>query len=183
MADTNKIDIEVYRFIIETLTSSDNAESMAAQVIQLLISAMGIKGASIFILNPAAGELEILATEGLSVDYVNKGPILVDQSIQLPSNRETVIISDVKGSDQLQYPDKAETEGIRSIISLPMKLRGKTIGALRLYGGEVWTVTPRDRHLMESLAMNLTMALRYFRVATTLVEVRDTLGEIHPVWL
>ena len=62
---------------------------------------MKVKGATLFVLNALEGELEIVATQGLSADYLNKGPILVDKSIEIPSNRETVIIPDTHASDKL----------------------------------------------------------------------------------
>ena len=81
---------------------------LGSQLTHLLVTIMGIKGASIFVVNPVAEELELLATEGLSIKYVNKGPILVDQSIKLSSNLRPVIIADTEESDQLQYPEKAK---------------------------------------------------------------------------
>ena len=82
-----------------------------------------------------------------------------------------------------QYPEKAKQEGIRAIVSLPINVKGKTIGALRLYHSEVWTITPLEKSLLESLALNLGMALKYFRLITTVESIRETLADVHPVWL
>ena len=183
MSEHEKIDLDIYQYIVETIAASSDMENMSQQVVQLLISGMGVKGATFFILNPVLGELEIVAAEGLSVDYINKGPILVDKSIQLPSNRETVIISDTEKSQQLQYPEKAEKEGIRAIVSIPVNLKGKIIGALRLYNETVWEVTPYEKQLLECLALHMGMALKYFRLATAMGTVKETLEEVHSVWL
>lgn len=183
MSAHHKIDLDIYQYIVATITSASDMEVMGRQLVQLLIGSMGIKGATFFILNPGEGELEIVAAEGLSVEYVNKGPILVDKSIQLPSNRETVIISDTKTSAQLQYPEKARSEGIRAIVSLPINVKGVTIGALRLYNETVWEVSPMEKSLLESLALHLGMALKYFRLATAVGAMKETLGEVHSVWL
>ncbi len=179
----NTIDLDVVRLISDTLIDSDNLDIMATQSTQLLVGALGIKGATLFVLNPEREALEILASSGLSTDYINKGPILVDHSITLPSNREPVIISDTTSSDRLQYPEKAESEGIRSIVSFPVNVRGKVIGALRLYHSEVWEPTDADTHHLQVLCQQLGMALMYFRLATTVRTLRDTITEIHPIWL
>ncbi|GAB6145770.1 GAF domain-containing protein [Desulfocicer niacini] len=183
MSSHNKIDLDIYQFILETVTSSNTLDAMSNQLIQLLIGSMKVKGATLFVLNAMEGELEIVATQGLSADYLNKGPILVDKSIEIPSNRETVIIPDTHASDKLQYPEKAKQEGIRAIVSLPINVKGKTIGALRLYHSEVWTITPLEKSLLELLALNLGMALKYFRLITTVESIRETLADVHPVWL
>lgn len=177
------IDLEIYKLIMETVYDANNPTILGSQVTHLLVSSMEVKGASIFVVNPGSESLEILATAGLSIGYINKGPILVDKSIKLQSNLKPVIITDTSGSDRLQYPEKAEKEGIRSIVSLPINLRGKIIGALRLYHSEPWEVSELDLSYLRLLTLNLGMALRYFRLSAVVQCTKDLLDEIHPIWL
>jgi GAF domain-containing protein len=178
-----KIDLDIFQLVFEVITKSENADTMANQLTQVLVGALGIKGATIFVLNPEIEELEILASSGLSINYVNKGPILVDKSIKLPSNREPVVISDVTTSDRLQYPEKAKEEEIRAIVSLPITLQGKIVGALRLYSSQVWDIAERDIEHLQVVAQNIGIALMYFRLANALLSVKETVNEVHPVWL
>jgi GAF domain-containing protein len=183
MVAQNKIGLDIFQLIFEVITKSENANTMAHQLTQVLVGALGIKGATIFVLNPELEELEILASSGLSINYVNKGPVLVDKSIKLPSNREPVIISDVTTSDRLQYPEKAKEEEIRAIVSLPITLRGKIVGALRLYHSEVWDITERDVEHLQVVAQNIGIALMYFRLANAVLSVKETVNDVHSVWL
>jgi GAF domain-containing protein len=183
MAVQSKIDLDIFQLVFEVITKSENADTMANQLTQVLVGALGIKGATIFVLNPEIEELEILASSGLSINYVNKGPILVDKSIKLPSNREPVVISDVTTSDRLQYPEKAKEEEIRAIVSLPITLQGKIVGALRLYSSQVWDIAERDIEHLQVVAQNIGIALMYFRLANALLSVKETVNEVHPVWL
>ncbi|WP_020586748.1 GAF domain-containing protein [Desulfobacter curvatus] len=183
MSLQNKIDLDTYKLIIETLTKSDDLTVMGSQLTSLLIGATGAKGASLFILNTEKEELEILATEGLSSDYVNKGPILIDQSIKHESNQNPVIIKDTQKSDILQYPEKALDEGVRSIVSLPINIRGKVIGALRIYHSTVLDLSEADLSFLQVLTHNVGMALMYFRLSTTVLEIKESVNEIHPIWL
>jgi GAF domain-containing protein len=179
----NRIDLDVVKLVSDTVIDSDNLDVMATQTTQLLVGALGIKGATLFILNPEREALEILASSGLSTDYVNKGPILVDQSITLASNREAVVVSDATASDRLQYPEKAASEGIRAIVSFPIHAREKIIGALRLYHSEVWEISGAESDHLQVLCQQLGLALMYFRLATSIRSLRDTINEIHPIWL
>ena len=183
MSSDHKIDLEKYKLIVETVFDANNPTILGSQVTLLLVSTMGVKGASIFVVNPGTESLEILATEGLSIGYVNKGPILVDKSIKLLPNFKPVIITDTKGSDRLQYPEKAEKEGIRSIVSLPINLREKIIGALRIYHSEPWEVSKLELSYLRLLTLNIGMALRYFRLSAVVQCTKDTLDELHPIWL
>ncbi|MBU0463121.1 MAG: GAF domain-containing protein [Proteobacteria bacterium] len=183
MPSDDKIDLEIYKLIVENVFDASDPTTMGSRVTQLLVSTMGVKGASIFVVNPGTESLEILATEGLSIGYVNKGPILVDKSIKLPSNLKPVIITDTNNSEHLQYPEKAKKEGIRSIVSLPVNLRGKIIGALRIYHSEPWEVSELELSYLRLLTLNIGMALRYFRLSSVVQCTKDTLDEIHPIWL
>jgi GAF domain-containing protein len=183
MAVQSKIDLEIFQLVFEVITKSENADTMANQLTQVLVGALGIKGATIFVLNPELEELEILASSGLSINYLNKGPILVDKSIKLAQNREPVIIGDITTSDRLQYPEKAEEEGIMAIVSLPITQRGKIVGALRLYHSKVWNVSETDIDYLQVLAQNIGIALMYFRLANALQTVKETVNDIHSVWL
>lgn len=183
MSSDDKIGLERYKLIMETVFDATNPTILGSQVTHLLVSTMGVKGASIFVVNPGTESLEILATEGLSIAYRNKGPILVDKSLKLQSNLKPVIIADTKGSERLQYPEKAAKEGVRSIVSLPVNLRGKIIGALRIYHSEPWEVSELELSYLRLLTLNIGMALRYFRLSTVVQCTKDTLDEIHPIWL
>jgi len=183
MSFNNKIDLESYKLIIETITKADNLTVMGSQLTQLLIGATGAKGATLFILNTENEELELLATHGLSSSYVNKGPILVDKSIKLASNLTPVIIRDTLKSSVLQYPEKAEEEGIRAIVSLPVIVRDKVIGSLRIYHSAVWDISEDELSFLQVLTSNIGMALMYFRLSTAVQEIKSTVRSIHPIWL
>ena len=181
--NANKIDIEVIKLIIRAIARSDSLDAMGNQLTQLLVSAMEIKGATLFALNPVTEELEILASFGLSVHFVNKGPVIAPKSIGWAANRESVIISDTSSSDQLQYPDQAKEEGIASIVSIPVIFHGRIIGALRLYHHEVWEISEEDLDALNVIAENIGMAMMYSRILIALRDVKSTVNDIHSVWL
>jgi len=183
MTQDQKIGLTRCQMIVETVFDATEPTTMGSKLIHMLISVMGVKGATLFVVNPRTETLEILATEGLSIDYVNKGPILVDKSIKLALNLDPVIIHDTEKSDRLQYPEKAVKEDIRSIVSLPINLKGKIIGALRIYHGETWQVSKRELACLSLIARFAGMFLRYFRLSSVVLSLKETVDEIHPIWL
>jgi signal transduction protein with GAF and PtsI domain len=183
MTEQNRINLEIYKLLVRTISEANDLEVMATRLTQILVGALGIKGAALYILDPDREELELLASAGLSINYVNKGPILVDKSIKIESNRKPVIISDTQSSDKLQYPDKAKEEGVRAIISHPIIMRGKIIGSLRLYHFQQWELSEEEMTFVATLSQNLGVALMYFRVANAILNVKETVSDIHSVWL
>ena len=183
MVAEDRINMDIYKVVTRAIAASDNLEDMATQLTQLLVGSLGIKGSTIFVLNPATEELEALASFGLSINYMNKGPILVKKSIDHQLRGEPTVIGDVSKSDRLQYPEDAQKEGISAIVSLPIRLHGKLIGVLRLYHYEQWDVSERDLDSLMILSENIGLALMYTRLLQALKSIIETVNEVHPIWL
>ena len=183
MSTEEKIDIELFKLVFRAIAHSDNLEIMANHLTQLLVAALEIKGCSIFALNPDLDELEVLASFGMSVAYLQKGPILSDKSIADTFRGKSVVIPDVSSTDRLQYPQDAIGEGIGAIVSVPIKFYGNVIGALRLYHSQVWNISNRDVDSLLVLAENIGLAMTFTRVLTALKKVRYTVNDIHRIWL
>ena len=183
MSTEEKIDIDLFKLVFRAMAESDNLEIMANHLTQLLVAALEIKGCSIFALNPDLDELEVLASFGMSVAYLQKGPILSDKSIADTFRGKPVVIPDVNSTDRLQYPQNAKGEGIGAIVSVPINFYGKVIGALRLYHGQVWNISNRDVDSLLVLAENIGLAMTFTRVLTALKKVRYTVNDIHRIWL
>ena len=183
MSTEEKIDIDLFKLVFRAIAHSDNLEIMANHLTQLLVAALEIKGCSIFALNPDLDELEVLASFGMSVAYLQKGPILSDKSIADTFRGKSVVIPDVSSTDRLQYPQDAIGEGIGAIVSVPIKFYGNVIGALRLYHSQVWNISNRDVDSLLVLAENIGLAMTFTRVLTALKKVRYTVNDIHRIWL
>lgn len=178
-----KLDIDLFKVVTRAIAQSDNLDLMTDHLSQLLVAALEIKGCSIFALNHETEELEILGSFGLSVNYVNKGPVLTAKSIARTVKGEPIVVSDITRSDLLQYPQEAIAEGVRAIISLPIKLHDKVIGALRLYHHTVWNLSVSDLDSLMLLAEIIGLALMYTRLRFALRSVKESVNDIHTIWL
>jgi len=182
MGIEDKINIDVFKVVTRAIEESDNLDLMATRLAQLLVGALGIKGSTIFILNPETDELEVLASFGMSINFLNKGPVLAGKSLDLKLRGEPIVIRDVAASDRLQYPEDAKKEGISGIVSLPIKLSGKIIGMLRLYHYEIWDISEQDIDSLLLLAEIIGLTMTYSRFLNALQSVKDVVSEIHPIW-
>jgi transcriptional regulator with GAF, ATPase, and Fis domain len=183
MGIQEKIDIDVFKVVTRAIAQSDSLDIMTDHLSQLLVGSLRIKGCSIFALNVESEELEILGGFGLSIQYLNKGPLLSEKSIAQTLRGEPIVISDISKSDLLQYPQEAKAEGIQAIVSLPIKLYSRVIGEMRLYHHEVWEVSQRDLDSMLLLSEIIGLGLMYTRLLNALQAVKETVNDIHTVWL
>jgi GAF domain-containing protein len=183
MSSEEKIDIDIFKVVTRAIAESDNLEIMANHLTQLLVGALEIKGCTIFALNPETQELEVLASFGLSIRYLNKGPLLTGKSIGATLKGEPIVIQDVNKTDRLQYPDDAKKEGIGAIVSLPIKFYDQVIGAIRLYHHDEWDISERDLDSLMLLAENIGLAMTYTRLLEALKIIRSTVDDVNPIWL
>jgi signal transduction protein with GAF and PtsI domain len=182
MPAEEKIDIDLFKIVFKAMAQSDNLEIMANHLTQLLVAALEMKGCTIFAINPETEELEVLASFGLSMNYVHKGPLLKDKSIGATLKGEPVVIRDIDKTDRLQYPDDAKKEGIGSIVSIPIKFYDKVIGVLRLYHHEVWDISEKDVDSLFVLTRNIGLAMAYTRVLQAVKEVKYTIDDVDSLW-
>ena len=183
MSKEINIDIDTFKVVTHAVAQSDNLEIMAGHLAQLLVGMLNIKGCSILVRNVETDELEPLSTFGLSMQYVNKGPILSDRSISQTIKGEPIVISDTGDTDLLQYPKEAQEEGIRAIVSLPIQLYGRVIGELRLYHRDSVKMRQPDIDSLMLLAEIVGLAMTYTRLLNAMRGVKTAVEEIHPVWL
>jgi signal transduction protein with GAF and PtsI domain len=175
------IDIDLFKVVFRAMAQSDDLEIMTNHLTQLLVAALKIKGCTIFAVNPETEELEVLASSGLSMKYLNKGPLFTGKSIGATLKGEPVIIRDVNKTNRLQYPDDAKNEGIGAIISVPITFKNKVIGALRLYHREAWEISEKDIDSLLILTQNIGLAMIYTRILNALQAIRSTVDDMLPV--
>jgi len=176
MGTREKLDIDIFKVVTKAISESTNLDIMANHLIQLLVAALDIKACTIFALNLETEELEVLASFGLSVEYMNKGPIMAEKSIGCTLRGEAVVVKDAAQSDQLQYPEEATKEGVGAIVSLPIMFSGETIGVLRLYHHEIWDISDKDLDSLLILAENIGLAMMYTRLLNALQAINEAMS-------
>ena len=183
MSVEEKIDIEVFKVVFRAIAESDNLEIMANHLTQLLVAALDIKGCTLFALNQESKELEVLASFGLSMKYLHKGPLLTGKSIGATLKKKPIIIQDVNKTDLLQYPEDAKNEGIGAIISVPIIFNTNAIGALRLYHQAAWEISEKDIDSLLVLAENIGLAMTYTRLLNAIQTIRYTVDDMQSIGL
>ena len=181
MSVEEKIDIDIFKVVFRAIAESDNLEIMTNHLTQLLVAALEIKGCTLFALNQESEELEVLASFGLSMKYLNKGPLLTGKSIGATLKGQPIVIRDVNKTDQLQYPDDAKNEGIGAIISVPIIFNSNAIGALRLYHHDAWEISDKDIDSLLVLAENIGLAMTYTRLLNAIQTIRYTVDDMQSI--
>ena len=100
-----------------------------------LAQAFGVKAVSVRLLDKEKKILKLVASYGLSQNYLNKGPISAEKSIAEALKGNPIVVKNAAADTGVQYKDEKKEEGIVSILCVPIKAKEEVIGVLRLYSG------------------------------------------------
>lgn len=94
---------------------------------------LGMKGAAIRLLDEDSGSLKLVASHGLSDEFLAVGHLVSSQLVKAALKGETIVVDDVAGDKRVRLKKELATEGIASMIITPITARDEVIGTLRLY--------------------------------------------------
>jgi GAF domain-containing protein len=163
------------------LTSSINSTLDINQVLHILTAeiceALGMKGVLIRLLNHETGNLDLVASYGLSEKFQNKGPVSIEKSIAQALKGETVIIEDVSTDNRLQYKEEIIKEGVVSMLCVPIKAKEEVIGVMSLFSGTGRKYPEDVIILVNALAHTGGLAIQNASMYLSLQEDKKSLEE------
>jgi len=164
--------------VTKNISMSKDPEEMIFDIVKSVRGALDAKGCALFLVSMENRQLELVASAGLSEDYLNKGPISAIKSIAGSLQDGPVAISDVMDDPRIQYPEEAQKEGIASILSVPIFVKGDVIGAMRVYSEETWEITLEDVNFVQALAQISGLLIDMCRLYEGQNEVIDILTKM-----
>lgn len=168
----------IYYDTITRLTTAishcKDPEEVALITAESVKTAFNAKGCSIFLVDRETHELGLVASSGLSNDYLNKGPIHFMQNIREAKDAVPIAIYDVMDDPRIEYPNEAKNEGISSLLGVPIISHDKILGALRVYTQKPWEFSHTDITLIQAVALICGMAMdmcRMYKGYKTSIEI------------
>src|SRR3974390_910079 len=169
---------------LQEVSKAINSALDVKKVLQLLVktasTALDIKAAAVRLLDDKRQQMELVAFYGLSERYINKGPVTADKSIAEAMLGKAVSIYDVGLDNRATYPKEAAEEGIKSILSVPISLKGNVIGVLRIYTAEHRDFTDDEITFISSLAEQAARPMENARMFQKLKgEYEELMGDLY----
>lgn len=118
---------------ISTLVNSTlDLEVILKSLVERAAITMGVKGCTLRLLDPAGKNLDLAASFGVSAEYLQRGDIAQERSMQMVLGGAPVSIYDVRHDQRIDYPLEMAAEGLVSLLAVPLKVHGEIIGVLRI---------------------------------------------------
>jgi len=174
--------LRIVRKISHELTSTLDVGEVLDNIVRLTAGATKSKGCALRLLNERTKVLDLSAAWGLSQNYLTKGPLDVDHSIAACMKGEVIYVEDAGSDPRMQYPDHAKSEGIVSMLSVPMVLRERFVGVLRIYSAQKRKYAEEEVEFVRTLADLGTLAIEHARLYSQLKADHQSLIEDFHSW-
>jgi len=123
--------------------SSFHLDSLLDEIVKIAAQTLQVKACYLRLYDEAKGEMVLKSVYGLSEEYKEKGPVIASESVyqEMIESRDNggklVEIYDVSQDPRVQYTQEAISEGIHSMLAIPLLRNEQVIGAI-----SVLTETP-----------------------------------------
>ncbi len=156
-----EMELGTVHMLSRLLSGTQDLQVVLDTVARKVCEVVQVKATSIRLLDENTNELKIKSVCNLSDDYLNKGPVLLDEN---PIDRaafagEAVYIEDAATDPRTRFPEQAKAEGIVSGLSVGMTYRGRTIGVMRVYTDRKHAFTTAETALLRSIASQATSVI------------------------
>jgi YesN/AraC family two-component response regulator len=155
---------DTFEEVKTAISSTLNLKEVLNLIVQGVVKVMKIKGTTLSLLDKNREKLRVFAYHGLSKNYVDKGPLDASRSIgEVILKGKHVLVTDAASDPRVQYPQEAMREGIASILSVPLIVRNKVIGVLRVYTAQPREFSEEEIKFLYDFAEQVAMAIENAR--------------------
>ncbi|WPD18520.1 helix-turn-helix domain-containing protein [Thermaerobacter composti] len=174
---------EVMQLLVMMRPLRETLDFIARRVCECL----AFKYAAILLPEDTAGQMRIEGSYGLDERYIREvnlrrkpkftpGLWSESPSIRAYQSGRTVIISDVRHDPSFKpWLSLAEEYGYRSLVSIPMVLRGDPIGVLNVYSPTVRTYSLAEQQILQVVATQAALAIELARL---LLEQKQSISRL-----
>ncbi len=178
--------LQVMCDIAHALSASLEESDVINVLLERAVSTLNARAALIRLLSPDGNELLPVGSVGLSEAYLQKGVVRLSESSvdQRVIRGERVIIPDVTRDPGFQYPQAAAAEGLRGMIAVPLMVRERVMGVLRVYVDDTSRLSEADILLIDALGDLGALALEKVRLHQSLYRIAQALNsslELQPM--
>jgi len=153
--------IEALSKIANLITSGLYLEELLRLIVHVTAEIMNSKISSLMLLDPDSKELVVRATQSISEAYNKKPNIKLGEGIAgiVAKDNNPIYVLDVKKDIRYLNQDIAKKEGLCSLASVPLAVKGRVIGVLNCYTSKKHKFTKPESNVLTVLANQAAVAI------------------------
>jgi len=153
--------VEALSKVSKAISSDLYLEDILRLVVTVTAEVMKSKIVSLMLLDEKREKLIIRATQSISEKYNKKPPLKIGEGIagKVVEKNQPITIYDVFREEEYKYKDIAQKEGLRSLLCVPLNVKGKIIGVINCYTSVPHRFTSTEINVLTSVANQAAIAI------------------------
>lgn len=152
--------------VADTLTTNYDMVDLLHTLVQECVAILEMQAGGLMLVD-GTGELQLMTSTSEAADFVEVMQLdaAAGPCIDCFRTGTAVSVSEISASGRWPaFQGAAMQQGFRSVLATPMKLRGKIIGTMNLFGTHPGEVSVRDAAVAQALADVATIGILQERV-------------------
>ena len=175
-----RITIPDFKKICRAIATYEDLDVLFEHLVEVISRAFDIKGCSLLLFDEREKQLFRVSSYGISEEYLNKGPIFMNNKDSALVKCEPVFVDDMQNDPRIQYPQAAAKEGIVSLLSFPVISRKSVIALIRMYHSDNWALHNEDLDLLCVMQRLLALVIENNGLTNFLERVKIQIGDLPP---
>jgi signal transduction protein with GAF and PtsI domain/anti-sigma regulatory factor (Ser/Thr protein kinase) len=150
-------------------------DEMLAVVAEMAARVMGAKAVILHLLDEASGRLAVRAAHNVDLENRTVRSLALGEGIvgEVARQAKPLVVPDVRSDPRYRDRDLAESEGLVSLLSVPLIVRERTVGVLSCYTDIRHDFGPKEIDVFSMLANQTALAIENARLVIGSVVVRE----------
>jgi GAF domain-containing protein len=147
--------------ISKAITSALYLDDILRLIVTVTAELLGSNTCSLMLVEEKTNTLVVRATQSISEEYNKKTPLKIGEGVAGKAAKENkpVAVEDVLKEKDYKHKDIAKKEGLRSLLCVPLAVRGKVIGVINCYTAQPHEFSETEIDVLTTIANEAAVAI------------------------
>ena len=153
--------LEAISRVSKTITSNLYLEDILKLIVTVTAEITDSKICSLMLIDEKTGNLVLKATQSMSEAYNKKPHLKIGEGVagKVALKNEPIAIYDLSNEPEYRSKAIAEKEGLKSLLSIPLAVKGKVIGVLNNYTSYPHKFTKDEINILTTVASQASIVI------------------------
>lgn len=165
--------------ISEAITSDLYLEDILKLIVSVAAEVTGSKICSLWILEEKKKELKLRATQAIDEEYVKERSLKIGEGVVgfVAQRKKPMMIPNVLNEPKYKEKPLARKLKLRSMLSVPMEVKGRIIGVINIYTPTPHNFTETEINILKSIANQAAIVIENFRLVVETKVIKEELED------
>jgi len=147
--------------ISKAITSDLYLEDILRLIVTVTAELLDSNICSLMLIDEKTNTLVVRATQSVSEEYNRKAPLKIGEGIAGIAAKENrpIAVKDVMKEKEYKHKDIAKKEGLRSLLCVPLSVKGKVIGVINCYTSRLHEFSDTEINVLTTIANEAAIAI------------------------